>query len=94
MATILFAGTTVQRLRVACSRQMPQAGGGGGGGGTLKFSYIRRLGSFFCVQNFEFQYFGFSKKENNVFLGMNILRIFFWGSSQNWTIFRGNSYAF
>ena len=32
---------------------------GGGGGGTL----IRRLGSYFGVQNFEFQYFlGFSEK--------------------------------
>ena len=37
--------------------------GGGGGGGTLIFSYIRRLGSFFGVQNFEFQKFlGFQKK--------------------------------
>ena len=36
---------------------------GGGGGGTLIFSYIRRLGSFFGVQNFEFQYFWeFSEK--------------------------------
>ena len=26
-------------------------------GGTLIFSYIRRLGPFFGVQNFEFQYF-------------------------------------
>ena len=43
-------------------------GGGGGGGGTLIFSDIRRLASFFLVQNFEFQYFwGFSEK-----------RIFFW----------------
>ena len=25
-----------------------------GGGGTLIFSYIRRLGSFFGIQNFEF----------------------------------------
>ena len=33
------------------------------GGGTLIFSYIRRLGSFFGGQNFEFQYFwGFSEK--------------------------------
>ena len=32
-------------------------------GGTLIFSYICRLGPFFLVQNFEFQYFfGFSKK--------------------------------
>ena len=37
--------------------------GGGGGGGTLTFMYICRLGLFFGVQNFEFQYFlGFSKK--------------------------------
>ena len=35
----------------------------GGVGGTLIFSYIRRLGHFFLVQNFEFQYvFGFSEK--------------------------------
>ena len=27
-------------------------------GGTLIFSYIRRLGSYFWVQNFEFQFFG------------------------------------
>ena len=37
---------------------------GGGGGGTLIFLYIHRLGSFFLVQNFEFQYFwGFSEKK-------------------------------
>ena len=37
--------------------------GGGVGGGTLIFAYTRRLGSFFGVQNFEFQYFsGFSEK--------------------------------
>ena len=35
-----------------------RAQGVGGGGGTPIFSYIRRLGSFFGVQNFEFQYFG------------------------------------
>ena len=35
----------------------------GEGGGTLIFSYIRRLGSFFLVQNFVFQYFfGFLEK--------------------------------
>ena len=32
-------------------RAYPQ-GGGGGGGGTLVFSYIRRLGPYFEVQNF------------------------------------------
>ena len=37
-------------------------------GGTLTFLYIRWLGLFFGVQNFEFQYFlGFSKKY--IFLG-------------------------
>ena len=35
-------------------------------GGTLIFSYIRRLGSFLGVQNFEFQYF------LGVFRNMNI----------------------
>ena len=38
-------------------------GGGGGGGGTLILSYIRRLGPFWGVQNFDCQYFGgFSEK--------------------------------
>ena len=41
---------------------------GGGGDGILIFSYKCRLGSFFGVQNFEFQYFwGFQKN------------IYFWG---------------
>ena len=44
--------------------------------GTLIFSYIRRLGPFFWVQNFEFQYFwGFSEKMNT-FGGMMKMRIF------------------
>ena len=34
-----------------------------GGGGGVMFSYIRRLGPFFWVKNFEFRYFfGFSEK--------------------------------
>ena len=38
-------------------------------GSTLIFLYIRRLGSFFGVQNLEFQYFwGFSEKI--IFLGV------------------------
>ena len=38
-------------------------------GGTPIFSYIRRLGAFLGVQNFEFQYFlGFSEKI--IFLGV------------------------
>ena len=52
----------------------------GGGGCTLILSYIRRLGPFFGVQNFEFQYFlVFQKNEN--FLGyedcVGILFFFF-----------------
>ena len=44
----------------------------GGGGGTLMFLYIRRLGSLFWAQNFEFQYF---------FLGGGVQKneYFFWG---------------
>ena len=65
----------------------------GGGGGTLKISYIRRLGSFFGVQNFNFQYFlGFS--ENEYFLGYEDFVDIFFESSQNSAIFRGNFYAF
>ena len=44
------------------------------GGGTLIFLYIHRLGSFFLVQNFEFQYFwGFSEKKKffgGIFFGV------------------------
>ena len=62
------------------------------GGNALIFPYIRRLGSSFWVQNFEFQYLGGQK--NEYFGGMKILWIFFGGSSQIWTIFRGKFYAF
>ena len=56
------------------------------------YSIFCRLGSFFGVQNFEFQYFlGFSEKK--IFFGMEELWIFF-GSSHNWTIFRVHFYAF
>ena len=52
-------------------------GGGGGGGGTPIFSYIRRLGSFLGVQNFEFQYFGGFSEKKNILGGMKLLWIFF-----------------
>ena len=68
--------------------------GGGGGGGTLIFSYIHRLGTFFLVQNFEFQYFFWFFRKINTFLGYEDFVDIFWGSSQNWTIFRGYFYAF
>ena len=46
---------------------------------TLIFSYIRRLGSFFWVQNFEFQYFfGFSEKLIFFFWYEDFVDIF-WG---------------
>ena len=65
---------------------------GGGGGGTLILSYIRRLGSFFGVQNFELQYFFMVFRKINIFW-FKILWIFL-GSSQTWTILRGQIYAF
>ena len=63
------------------------------GWGTLIFPYIRRLGPFLGVQNFYFNIFGGFRKMN-ILWGMNILWIFFCGSSQNWIIFRGHFYAF
>ena len=51
-------------------------------GGTLKFLYIRRLGLFFGVQNFEFQYFWGVFKKINIFWGMKILWMFFWGTTK------------
>ena len=67
---------------------------GGGGGGTLIFSYIRRLGPFFWVQNFEFQYFFGGFQKNKYFFGYENFVDIFLGSSQNWTILRGHFYAF
>ena len=64
----------------------------GGGGGTLIFSYIRRLGSFLGVQNLDFNIFGVFRK-NEYLLGLEDMNICF-GSSQNWTTFRGHFYAF
>ena len=57
-----------------------------GGGGTLIFTYIRRLGSFILVQNFEFQFFFFGFQKYEYFLGMEIflwvhhnLLLYLWG---------------
>ena len=48
------------------------------GGGTLIFSYIRRLGPFLGVQNFEFRYiFGFQK--NKYSFGYENFVDIFWG---------------
>ena len=46
----------------------------------------------FKILNFNI-FFGIFRKLN-IFVGMKILWILFWGSSQNWTIFRGHFYAF
>ena len=63
-------------------------------GGTLIFSYIRKLGPFFWGQIFEFQYFFWVFRKMSIFMGMKILWIFFFGSSQNWTSSRGYFYVF
>ena len=58
---------------------------GGGGGGTLIFSYIRRLGTIFWVQNFVFQFLwgggGGGFRKINIFRCEDFVDIF-WGSSQ------------
>ena len=49
-----------------------------GRGSALIYSYIRRLESFFWVQNIEFQYiWGFQK--NEYFLGYEDFVNIFWG---------------
>ena len=75
-----------QQLVTTRGESLPQ-------GGTLIFSYIRRLGPFFLVQNFEFRYvLGFQK--NKYFLVYENFVDIFLESSQNWIIFRGHFYAF
>ena len=70
-STVMMDRSICLNISIKCLTYTP-----GGVGVTLIFSYIRRLGSFFWVQNFEFQYFwGFQK----IFLGMKILWIFFGG---------------
>ena len=67
----------------------------GWGGGVLWYFpiYFLRLGPSFGVQNLDFQYFGgFSEKW--IFSGVWRFCGYFWGSSQNWTGFRGHFYAF
>ena len=50
--------------------QNPGVCEGWGGGGTLIFSYIRRLGRFFGVQNFKFEYFLSFFRKINTFGGV------------------------
>ena len=49
------------------------------GGRYSDILYIRRLGSFFGVQNFEFQLFFRSFRKMNNFLGMKIFCGYFFG---------------
>ena len=55
---------------------------------------IRRLGSFFLVQNFEFHYFWGFQKKTNIKGGIEDFVDIFGGSSQYCTIFRGHLYRF
>ena len=72
LKNVLKVRLPLKKLSGCAYARMPPPGVGGG---TLIFSYKRRLGSFFWVQNFEFQYFwGFRKM--NIFWGMKILWIF------------------
>ena len=48
---------------------------------TLIFLYTRRLGSFFYVQNFEFQYY-WGVQKNEYFLGYEDIVDIFWGNHE------------
>ena len=61
-------------------------------GGTLIFSYIRRLGPFLGVKFLNFNIFGGFQK-NEYFFGYEHFVDIFYGSSQNWTSFRGYLYV-
>ena len=64
-----------------------------GGGGFSDILIYTQIQTILVVQNVLFQYcLGFQK--NEYFGGMKILWIFFGGSSQNSTSFKGYFYAF
>ena len=65
----------------------------GGGGGVLSyFLYISRLRPFLCSTIRISHFSGYQK--NEYFLGYEDFVDSFWGSSKNWTIFKGHFYAF
>ena len=64
----------------------------GGGGVLWYFHTYLGSGHFWGIKILIFNIFGVFRKIN-IFWGMKILWIFF-GSSQNWTIFRGHFYSF
>ena len=59
-----------------------------GGVGTLIFSHIRRLGLFFWIKNYEFQFFWGVFTKMDIILGYEDFVDIFWGSSQNWASLR------
>ena len=87
----------------ACLKIQCITGPGISGGGD-SLIYIRRLGPFLGVQNFEFQYYyyyyffffgggGVGGSEKQIFSGYEECTNIF-GSLQNWTILRGHFYTF
>ena len=66
--------------------------GGGGGGYSDIFIHVGS-GHFFWFKILSFNIFGGFQK-NEYFWGYEDFVDIFWGSSQNWTIFRGHFYAF
>ena len=67
--------------------------GWGGGGVLLYFHTYVGSGHFLGFQILNFNIIlGFQK--NEYFLGYEDFVDIFWGSSQNWTIFRGHFYLF
>ena len=68
--------------------------GGGGGVGVLRYFHVYVVSGYFLgLKNLNFDIFWVFRKIN-IFWGMMILWIFFFGSSLNWTIFRVHFYAF
>ena len=63
------------------------------GGVLFLFSYIHRLGSFLGFKILSLTIFGGFQK-NEYVLGYEDFVDIFWGSPQNWTIFRSHFYVF
>ena len=69
-------------------------GGGGGEEGTLKFFIHTYAWGYFLgfkILNFNI-FWGFQKKKKHFFRYEDFVDIF-WGSPQNWPLFRGHFYA-
>ena len=66
----------------------------GGGGGTLKFLYYVGSGYFFGFKILNFNIFGGFQKKMLGGGGYEDFVDIYFGSQQNWPIFRGHFYAF